>query len=407
MVLLFSTRPVLLVWHLFIVVAIASSNQLPLNDLVDSYHGAAVSPGNISLPLFSSLERSARLVDIAYCVGTTGITAPFSCASRCKGFSSVYLVSTWNTGVLLSDSCGYIAVDLGMQTEAKDIPHGPAILVAFRGTYSIANTVMDLSTIPQEYVPYQPRDNQTDHGDKPRDSCSNCTVHMGFMASWNQARRIVLPRLLTVRDKYPSFPVHLMGHSLGGAVAALAALELRMSLGWKNVVVTTFGEPMVGNAEFVAYLNKAFMLEGTDDYVRDLKGPTYRRVTHIGDPVPLLPLAEWGFRPHAGEIHIRKADLPPSPEDLRLCRGNSDPKCIADGGGETSSAYSALSETSLEMGSTSGDFTAEEKQFRLPAKLKLWQLFFAHRDYFWRLGLCVPGGDPWDWGREYSETMSV
>jgi len=30
----------------------------------------------------------------------------------------------------------------------------------------------------------------------------------------------------------------------------------------------------------------------------------------------------------------------------------------------------------------------------------MWQLFFAHRDYFWRLGLCLPGGDPFDWGRD-------
>jgi hypothetical protein len=43
-----------------------------------------------------------------------------------------------------------------------------------------------------------------------------------------------------------------------------------------------------------------------------------------------------------------------------------------------------------------------------PARLKLWQLFFAHRDYFWRLGLCLPGGDPADWGREkYNLTEPV
>ncbi|KAK5242742.1 hypothetical protein LTR40_012676, partial [Exophiala xenobiotica] len=32
-------------------------------------------------------------------------------------------------------------------------------------------------------------------------------------------------------------------------------------------------------------------------------------------------------------------------------------------------------------------------------RYRLWELFFAHRDYFWRLGLCVPGGDPWNWSR--------
>jgi hypothetical protein len=44
----------------------------------------------------------------------------------------------------MSDSCGYIALDHGKHR----------IVIAFRGTYSIANTIVDLSTIPQEYVPY-------------------------------------------------------------------------------------------------------------------------------------------------------------------------------------------------------------------------------------------------------------
>lgn len=30
----------------------------------------------------------------------------------------------------------------------------------------------------------------------------------------------------------------------------------------------------------------------------------------------------------------------------------------------------------------------------IPSKYRLWELLFAHRDYFWRIGLCVPGGDP-------------
>jgi hypothetical protein len=37
----------------------------------------------------------------------------------------------------------------------------------------------------------------------------------------------------------------------------------------------------------------------------------------------------------------------------------------------------------------------------IPARYKMWQLFFAHRDYFWYLGLCVPGGDPLDCGRKH------
>ncbi|KAF3769062.1 alpha/beta-hydrolase [Cryphonectria parasitica EP155] len=326
------------------------------------------STASISPSLFTSLERFARLVDIAYCVGTSGIYQPFTCASRCKDFPNLHLASTWNTGVLMSDSCGYVAVDHG----SEDGREQPAIIVAFRGTYSLTNTVIDLSTVPQEYVPYpDPDEGDDDGGDNGGTSeqrCTNCTVHMGFLESWRQARRLVLPTVKSARAKHPGYPVRLVGHSLGGAVACLAALEMKVALGWDDLVVTTFGEPQVGNAGFVAFVDRVFSLNGSppqDD--EDEKGWAYRRVTHVKDPVPLLPLSEWGYRPHAGEVFITKKELSPSVEDLRLCRGDEDQGCIAEG-----------SESS---------------------RLQLWQLLFAHRDYFWRLGLCVPGGDPSDWGR--------
>jgi hypothetical protein len=50
---------------------------------------------NISLPLFTSLEELSRLVDIAYCVGSTspGIHSPFLCSSRCQDFPTFTLVT--------------------------------------------------------------------------------------------------------------------------------------------------------------------------------------------------------------------------------------------------------------------------------------------------------------------------
>ncbi|EAQ93337.1 hypothetical protein CHGG_01572 [Chaetomium globosum CBS 148.51] len=173
----------------------------------------------ITPPLFASLERAARLVDITYCVGTTGISPPFSCVSRCRDFPS-------------------------------------------------------LRPAADEYVPYPaPPGEGGDNGDG---RCDNCTVHMGFMASWRNAREVVIP-----------------------------ALGPR----GRSIPVTGLGEGDQG--EDVAY----------------------RRVTHVGDPVPLLPLTEWGYRSHAGEIYIEKSNLPPGPEDLRLCRGDNDSNCM--GGAET------------------------------------------------------------------------
>ncbi|RYP49634.1 hypothetical protein DL768_004676 [Monosporascus sp. mg162] len=259
-----------------------------------------LAPRGISVPFASSLERLSRLVDITYCVGTTGIKRPFICASRCKDFPALELITTWNTGVLLSDSCGYIAVD---------------------------------------------------HGEPP-------------------------------------------GLDLGGAVAALAALELKVVLGWDNVVVTTFGEPRVGNEGFVNYLDAVFELnEGRKAGEKQ----TYRRLTHVDDPVPLLPLSEWGYRSHAGEIFISKPELPPEPSDIHLCVGDYDPNCIAGSEGETLRLARQMVE---EQDRNPDPSTLFPRTWGIPSRNKPWQLFFAHRDYFWRLGLCVPGGDPNDWGRD-------
>ena len=326
----------------------------------------------VSIALFSSLERMSRLVDVTYCVGTSGVSKPFNCISRCKEFPSLTLVTTWNTGVLLGDSCGYIAVDHGAWRPGVgrgDIGE-KAIIVAFRGTYSLSNTVVDLASVPQEYVPYP-------SPDEPKHKCSNCTVHMGFLSSWSHARKQVLPHLKMLRQTYPDYPIYLIGHSLGGAVAALAALELKASLQWDDITITTFGEPRIGNAGLARFVEDVFELDADVDP----EERRYRRVTHMDDPVPLLPLSEWGFRPHAGEIFIDKSELPPEPEDLMFCVGAEDPRCI------------------------SGDPDEDEdggwwSRMRFPARFKVWELLFGHRDYFWRLGLCVPGGDPHDWGRE-------
>ncbi|CAK7243092.1 MAG: hypothetical protein STHCBS139747_004600 [Sporothrix thermara] len=395
----------------------------------------------ISVPLFLSLERYARLVDIAYCVGITGsgISRPFSCVSRCADFPEVRLLSTWSTGILMHDSCGFIAVD----DSAREI------IVAFRGTYSIANTVADLSTIPQKYEPYDAGEGEgkcDDSCDPPRIKCTNCTVHSGFMDSWRSTRHIVLPVVTEARkhntDNVASssssssssfsssslsssstapYRVHLLGHSLGGAVAALAALEMKTVLGWEDVVVTTFGEPRVGNGNLATFLDHVFDLHNKNDTAAegDGAGTSYRRVTHINDPVPLLPLTEWGYSSHAGEVFIRKLNLSPTPQDVILCHGRNDPDC-SDEEGAPDDGDDRDDRDRDGNGNGNGNGNGKSKDYDdydygewhrrkrtlarrgiIPSRLKLWELFYAHRDYFWRLGLCVPGSDPADWGREH------
>lgn len=364
------------------------------------HDGGAVSPS-----VFESLEELARIVDISYCVGSTGIQKPFRCLSRCSDFEGFELVTTWNTGPLLSDSCGYIAI--------SHEPFEKRVLVVFRGTYSIANTIADLSTRHADYLPF-PAENDTyavcaqtgpegndlallpqltqQHRKRSSDEpqCRNCTVHSGFLTSWQNTRCIIIPHVEQALERYPDYKLVLVGHSLGGAVATIAGLELK-ARGY-NPFVTTFGEPRVGNKELNRYINREFHLDATspDEWL-------FRRVTHVEDPVPLLPPEEWGYDMHSGEIFISKSSLPARRIDLRACDGDSDPACIAGGG-------TGIRERS---GNDSISDEPSSLHWHVPSRYKLWELFFAHRDYFWRLGLCIPSGDPWDWNRSKLEPNDI
>ncbi|KAI9373325.1 Alpha/Beta hydrolase protein [Aspergillus egyptiacus] len=372
---------------------ISTAHAVPL-DFIRASEGSR-KERRISPELFELLEELARIVDISYCVGATGVHKPFQCLSHCNELKDFELITTWHTGPLLADSCGYIAL--------SHPPSPKRIIVAFRGTYSIANAIIDLSAYPQEYISY-PAGNGTDNDDggvQPK--CNDCYVHAGFMAAWQSTRSKVLEAISAARDQYPDYELELVGHSLGGAVAALAGTEMQLR-GW-DPRITTFGEPRVGNKAFVDYLDKLFRLDFDDMHVWG-----FRRVTHVNDPVPLVPLTEWGYEMHAGEIYISRVGLPFSVEDVMYCRGGHDEKCIS--GAETALSLLRPSHEAYPEGPTAQQVLSSSSPNKqdsviseswaksrlpwhlVPPRFRLWELFYSHRDYFLRLGLCVPGGDP-------------
>lgn len=263
-------------------------------------------------------------------------------------------------------------------------------------------------------MPY-PADGDDDDAAKESNAetlkCHNCTVHAGFWTSWKNSRQTVLSAVTQAQLQYPDYEVTLIGHSLGGAVAALASLEM-YSRGF-NPRITTFGEPKVGNDNMADFINAIFNLsltptDGGSDH--DDMLIRYRRVTHVNDPVPLLPFTEWGYAAHAGEIYISKLDLTPSLVDIELCTGNSDMHCIAGAEGDEDDSnardeairHSSLLASILRQQEQLQPQALDEEEVRtqwslVPARYRIWELFFAHRDYFWRIGLCVPGGDPGSW----------
>ncbi len=179
---------------------------------------------------------------------------------------------------------------------------------------------------------------------------------------------MILPDITQALNKYPTYKLVLVGHSLGGAVATLAGLDFK-ARGW-DPHVTTFGEPKVGNTALNKYINDRFNITPHHESNK------FHHVTHVGDPVPLMPLDEWGYSMHSEEIFASQTDLPYSTDQVWYCQGDEDPHCIAGS-------------------------DKDKPVWGVPTRFKFWQLFFAHRDYFWRLGLCLPGGDPNDWYSKY------
>lgn len=207
------------------------------------------------------------------------------------------------------------------------------------------------------------------------------------MRSWNATKAQILPTLKSTVERYPEYELVLAGHSLGGAVAGLAALDFRAS-GW-DLKVTTFGEPCFGNSGLAEFVDKSFASNNTVG--------NYRRVTHVNDPVPFLPPKEWSWKQHAGEIYISKRGLPPSVADLHLCEGSEDADCL-DGADHLATDVGKLATLVVQNPETASELVLDAS-LGIPTRWQIWQLLFAHREYFWRLGLCF---DP-QW-RSYDET---
>lgn len=366
----------------------------PISDNNTNNH--AISPG-----LFTVLEELARVTDIAYCVGPAStISTPFTCASRCSDFPAFELLNTFSASSplpLLDESAtGYLAYDHN--------PTQPRIVLAFRGTYSIADAVADLGTIPQAYSSY-PSDDPNDKRNSTRvndtsTDCKNCTVHSGFHASYLATRASLLPALSQALQSHPEYRLTISGHSFGGAIATFFALELRAR--GHELSLTTFGSPRVGNAAFAQHVTDRLqgdVLEHPGNGAGEML-PRMRRVTHVGDPVPGLPWEEWGYVATAGEVYISKVSLPVGFEHVRMCHGSHDVHCSAPPDrrdGEGQEPVDGPADEKKKRGAA----LAVQRRWEIWKGLKPWEYVTAHRDYFHRLGLCVKTDYGWETGKSH------
>ena len=131
-------------------------------------------------------------------------------------------------------------------------PERDYTIVAFRGTESLRDVRIDLSIWPRK------------SGDG--------RIHRGFLRQWDSLKTSVIQEL---ERPGTTKTIYVMGHSLGGAVATIGALDIQKTFPNNRVVVWTFGSPRVGNAAFV------------QDFRNHIKQSV--RVVRKPDPIPLVP----------------------------------------------------------------------------------------------------------------------
>lgn len=141
----------------------------------------------------------------------------------------------------------------------------------------------------------------------PTTICSTCFSSIGFWQSWLEAQTNVLAAIKKAQAQYPSYKVVATGHSLGGALASLAAGVMRSQ--GTTVDLYTYGAPKVGFEGLAQYIS------GTS------RGQTYR-VTHKADPVPKLPPALLGYRHTSPEYYITTGNsAQPGTSDVNVLTG--------------------------------------------------------------------------------------
>lgn len=81
-------------------------------------------------------------------------------------------------------------------------------------------------------------------------------VHTGFLYAYNVVASTVLRLVKAQSAAHPSYTIIVTGHSLGGAVAALAAVSIKSALPSSNLKLYTYGQPRTGNAAFATYVEQ-------------------------------------------------------------------------------------------------------------------------------------------------------
>ncbi len=157
---------------------------------------------------------------------------------------------------------GWVCVDVAAQK----------LIVAFRGTEFLHDWLDNFDFIPAPYAPIPGRG----------------TVHQGFQLVYYSIRASL--RTLVQKNAPRCKDLLITGHSLGGALCALAAPDLLNDIATLSPVVYTWAEPRVGHDDFVSFFNTHVNV--------------CYRIVNVWDVVPHLPPDLAGYEHEGSGVTI-------------------------------------------------------------------------------------------------------
>lgn len=292
---------------------IPDSLMKELVDLIEpDYELPPVAGGMVEQPRLyrGTIYAFARLAELSYCGTNEALIAEashFDCkVCKAAGFkvSSISHVAVSveyqpdNEVAFVGKLTPYVP-----QSNALDhAPLGKGCAIAFQGTHGAPTWIKDFEFFKNKVT---------------MEECDGCEVHHGFHSLWGKMKPGILDKLYNA-GCYPNSAggnggagkVYLTGHSLGGALATIAAFDLHMN-GYDIAGVISFESPRVGNAAFQEKFNSV------------LSSSLLYRVTYAKDIVPHVPPRWLGYQHVNPEIYFPNADL----DRAMVCSRTEDHGC--------------------------------------------------------------------------------
>ena len=135
-------------------------------------------------------------------------------------------------------------------------------IIAFRGTQTQIEWWRNLQATQKEYL-------------DPITGTQYGRVHQGYLKVMRD--QIGSKLINTVRQLNPTIPCYITGHSLGGAIATMAAMEIALSIPEirEQIQLYTYAAPRVGDRTFAQAHSQLI--------------PNSYRIVNLSDSVPLVP----------------------------------------------------------------------------------------------------------------------